>query len=379
MFRATRTLCLPFVRPQHGVRWPAVAIAAAILASATVSDAGNESPDTHGTWTAERDDGRLYLQLNYRPRFNYGFTLSPNELVGNGDRWRLERDAGMFELRGVFDGRRGGGTFVFRPNEAFRAALVERKLGTVDDKALAHLAAIDMSLEFIDGLRALGYAERLNRLTEMRIHGATPAYVKELKSLGYENIGAKRLVEMRIHKVTPEYIRAFQSLGYASLSARRLVEMRIHNVNPDDVRTFSELGYEDLSARRLVEMRIHGVTPDYVQGMRKLGMAPRTKDLLQMRIHGIDAGFLEAMRARGYKDLSPRQAIELRIHGVAPSFVDDLEELGYEDVSTRELIDPAHSRRRSRLDSPRDRAARRTTVRSPPHRAEDPRPQLAAA
>ena len=47
----------------------------------------------------------------------------------------------------------------------------------------------------------------MNDVVQMRIHGVTAEFVKELRALGYNDLDVDDLVKMRIHGVTPQFIR----------------------------------------------------------------------------------------------------------------------------------------------------------------------------
>ena len=296
-------------------------VAAAMMAAPHYASAADEGDGRSGTWTAQRDGDSIYLRLDHRPGSSHGFTVPADAIRKTASGLMLERQAGGFELVGPFDGQRGGGTFTFAPSASYRTALSDRGLGSLTDRRQLELASVDLTLEFIDGLRKLGYKPGLKRLIEMRIHGAGPDYVRALKRAGYDDVPAKRLVEMRIHGVTPEYIRAMVKAGFGQLSPKRLVEMRIHGVTPDFANKMKDSGMT-ATAKQLVQMRIHGVSPDYISSMKKRGYKSLSvRRLVEFRIHGVDADFVSDMAELGYRDIPARRLVEMRIHGVSPKWV----------------------------------------------------------
>ena len=62
---------------------------------------------------------------------------------------------------------------------------------------------------------------------------------------------------MRIHRATPEFIREMKALGYEGLSADDLVSMRIHGVSLEYARDVKQR-YNDATVYDVVSMRIHG-------------------------------------------------------------------------------------------------------------------------
>jgi hypothetical protein len=56
----------------------------------------------------------------------------------------------------------------------------------------------------------------------------TPAFIRELRELGYGSLPASRLVQFRIHGVTPEFVREARAAGFKDLDAEDLVDLSIH-------------------------------------------------------------------------------------------------------------------------------------------------------
>ena len=353
MHRATFTCCALPVRshqstPSRSSRragrsrrsvlgWLAgVAVALVGFAAPAVGQA--EDAGIKGTWMAQRDGTKVTLRFSQDHTFNTSFGIAPDDLTSTDEGLLLKRDAGTFVLSGTYDGQLGGGTFEFKPSERYRAELIKRKLGPVTGRRQLTLAAIDLRIAFIDELRSLGYDESLKRYTQMRIHRATPDFIRDLAAVGYKDLSARRLVEMRIHNVSVSFIREMAKLGYSDVSPKRLVAMRIHDVTPDYVRELVAGGFDKPSAKRLIDMRIHNVSPKYAARARDIGLDPSLKQLVQMRIHNVDLEFVDGFRKRG-QPLTVREAIDFSIHGVNASLVESLEKLGYEKVKPRRLVE----------------------------------------
>lgn len=83
----------------------------------------------------------------------------------------------------------------------------------------------------------------LGRLSEARLHGVTPEYIRNLAELGYRNLPLEVYVGLRDHGVTPEYIRDMKAAGYTDLSLDELKALRTSGINPEYVREMIELGF----------------------------------------------------------------------------------------------------------------------------------------
>ncbi len=87
-------------------------------------------------------------------------------------------------------------------------------------RRLYNLAALDVSLEFAEGIRDAGYGHiSFSGLTEFRIHGVSPEFVRAMADSGFEGLTASRLVEFRIHGVSAEFVREMADLGIRDISA----------------------------------------------------------------------------------------------------------------------------------------------------------------
>ncbi len=204
-------------------------------------------------------------------------------------RFQMVRDAGTLACEGYFKRGNGAGTFTFSQDPNFISEM--RKMGYtgLNPKMLFSMAAHNVSLEYVRGLRSLKAApSSADDLISMRIHGVSIEYIQELQSLGYRNLKADELVTMRIHGVTTDFIRELNQLGYGSVPADELVTMRIHGATTDFIKELKSLGYAHPTIDQLVTMRIHGVNPDFIHRLQARGMKNLSIDqMVNLRIHGI--------------------------------------------------------------------------------------------
>jgi hypothetical protein len=96
--------------------------------------------------------------------------------------------------------------------------------------------------------------------------------------------------------VSPEYVRAMRDAGVAETgTVREVVELRFHGVTPEYARELAALGYRGLSGRQVLELYRAGVTPGFIRAVRDpTGPAPSVDVLLQR----VDEAKARGRRAR---------------------------------------------------------------------------------
>jgi hypothetical protein len=315
-------------------RFLTLTLAVFLLAAAASADV------IEGSWTAEIDDdkpGRVHFNMTRGRMNNFGNTFSISDFAGLSAaqissstqtpvQFAMRREAGTIAYDGVFRNGRGAGQFTFTANPAYISTLrslgldfdVERKR-TEDDK-LFTLAALDVGTDFIRSIQAEGYKLSLDKYIKFRIFNVTPDYIREMRSLGYDDLSASKLVETKIHKVTPDYIRKMRAAGW-NLSLNKYVENRIHGVTPEFAEEMKKHGYH-LNQSDLVAFRIHRVTPEFIDELARLGYKNvDADDLVAMRIHRVTPEFIRELEQAGYRNVPVEKLISMKIHGVDAKFI----------------------------------------------------------
>ncbi len=108
-------------------------------------------------------------------------------------------------------------------------------------------------------MRSLGYKDlRVDDLVKLRIHGVSPAFIREMRDLGYKDLALER---RRADAHPRRHDRIRQGAARPRLQQRAgddLVKMRIHGVTPEFIRDVNAAGFKNMSADDLVDFSIHG-------------------------------------------------------------------------------------------------------------------------
>ena len=136
------------------------------------------------------------------------------------------------------------------------------------------------------------------------------SYIDEMKAAGFDNLDADNLVAMKIHGITPEYIREMRSIGFEP-DANDIVALKIQGVTPEYVRDMRALGFNP-SVHEVVAMKVHDVTPAYRQALERAGFKLGTSELIQAKVMDITPEFVEKAQAHGFKNLSINKLIQLK-------------------------------------------------------------------
>ena len=132
-------------------------------------------------------------------------------------------------------------------------------------------------------------ASRVDRMTAPSMFGVTPRYAAEMRAASprLARIGTDDLVAFKIHGVSPAYVRDLEASGLRGLSPEQLTAAAIHGVNGRFLRSMAAVGYPRLSYKEALNMRIHGVTPEFVRSIQRRGYRhPSAAEVIKLRIVG---------------------------------------------------------------------------------------------
>jgi len=261
-----------------------------------------EAQDISGTWVIQDLHLANNVQLSFTVNQNGRGTLNSSSgfdvaqlrglnlaqlkaPVGTMAQFDLVREPGTFACEGYFKNGNGAGTFVFRPDPAF-----------------------------VTQMRGLGFlAINEDRVLSMAIHDVGPRFAAEVRENSVSVSTAEQLLAMRIHGVTVAFIRGMQQAGLRP-QADDLIKMRIHGVTPDYANEV-KLMYSSAAIEDLVKMRIHGVGLDFARDVRQLYATASIEDLVRLRIHGVTIDYIRNMQMRS-KNISLDRLVRLKIHGI---------------------------------------------------------------
>jgi beta-lactamase regulating signal transducer with metallopeptidase domain len=112
---------------------------------------------------------------------------------------------------------------------------------------------------WLEGIQAEGFTDlTVDEAVAMRIHGVTPAFVREIHAAGLRP-NADQLIAFRIHGVQPDFVRQIQSFGFSDLNPDRFIELRIHGVTPEMIRNAQTRFKKNLTLDQIVQLKISGV------------------------------------------------------------------------------------------------------------------------
>ena len=231
--------------------------------------------------------------------------------------------------------------FAFEFEHGDESSGADREIGasgklTVDE--LISLRAHDVTLEYVNTMRALFPGLTLRGVTGMKAVGVTPEFIRQMRSSGFEVKSARDASSLAAVGVTPGFVQQMRAAGLEVKSAKEASSLKAVGVTAELIAQMRAVGLAVKSAKDASTLAAVGVTPEFVRQMRDAGFAIEdAKDAAGLRAVGVNPEWLRAMKAAGVDIRTARDARNLRAVGVTPEFVKKLAAAGYTNLSAREL------------------------------------------
>ena len=243
-----------------------------------------------GAWTMQpgRDGERVQLTIHPDGGVEHWDETVHIEKPWSGSEFRLRREAGTFHFTGTVINGTGSGQFTFSSNDAFASGLATRGLAVKDDRQLMTAAAVDLTLQYVDSIRADGYPQLgFDNLLAFRALGVTPASIADLRAV-FGQMSAENVISTSALHVTRAYVEQMHQMGIASVTPERAVTFKSLNITRSYVDELAQMGFRNMS-------------PD---------------DIVSFKAMRIDGTYLRHLAAHGLKNLTAQQVIELKASGL---------------------------------------------------------------
>jgi len=325
-----------------------------------------------GAWGAIIKNDKIHIQFG-GVHWNTGRNFQLNEFsslpaTGKEGEFSLKREAGTVFFSGKFNDNKGHGTYRFEENASFKSFLTQQGFTNINEALMLHIFFTDINQSWFDFMKLNGYspltplqlkdlAEHdmnkklladyfelfknegygkvgLEKIIEMRDHGASAAFIMGFKEAGYKDIPLDKAIELVDHGVSMNFITGF---GMKDITLDQSVELADHGVNPAFIKALTDMGYKDISLEKAIELVDHGVSIDFLKEFRQLGYkditADKARDLVD---HGVNPAFVKEIKAIGFPDISLDRAIELRDHGVTAEYIKKMQKKGMNNLKLEE-------------------------------------------
>jgi hypothetical protein len=281
------------------------ALVAVLAFSAFLGATSATLASTSGTWQLTRTSGthRLELRLTTGEQSNtvriwnesggygaeeLGLTDARIDAAPANMQFTLNREAGIFRFTGILGHGTGNGSFVFTPSESYRSGLLSRGLDARTDRDIMTAAMVDLTLTYIDGIRAAGYPGlAFDELLAFRALNVTPSSIAQLRSM-FGNLDAHQVISTTALHITPAYINEMHEIGMARVTPETAVEFKALGITKSYVAQLSQLGFSHLKPHEIVEFRALHIDAAYIKHLAEHGLKNLTvEQLVQLKASGI--------------------------------------------------------------------------------------------
>jgi hypothetical protein len=336
----------------------------------------NDFTDNPGLWSALVVGDQVHIQFGGR-HWSSGASFSLSEVgplpTDKQGSFTVKRDAGTVTFNGVFDGKRGHGTYAFEEDPTFKTFLTQEGFTTISEALMIHLYFTNINHAYFAFMKENGYtgitmnelkelAEQnmnqhimtdylevfrkdnygkvsLEKVVQLREHGVSPSVIVRFHEMGYTDVPLDKAVELVDHGVNPEFVEDMKKIGQRNITPDEAIQLRDHGVSVEFVRNLTDMGYANVSLEKAVELVDHGVSADFVRGFRDLGFKDITLDqAVRLVDHGVSVSFVSQFKQLGFPDLTLKKAVELADHGVSVEFIKRMQDKGLKNMTLDEYI-----------------------------------------
>lgn len=223
-----------------------------------------------------------------------GLSKSQVEAANSKVNFKLIREAGTIEFKGVFQNGKGEGSFRFTADPQFVSAMRSR--------------GFDFNKEEFSK-----YSSRENRLFSAALFNVTTALADDLQSANFANLDSSDLIKAKVFNIDSKFLRELKASGFANLDMEDAVKARIFKIDGAYLRELTAAGLGNESFENVVKMRIFKITPEFIAEIKQAGIAnPAIEDLVKMRIFNINGAFIRQSKAEGVP-LEVKKLVQKRI------------------------------------------------------------------
>jgi beta-lactamase regulating signal transducer with metallopeptidase domain len=243
-----------------------------------------------------------------------GFSLSALEQDGPV-KFEYVRDAGRIVCEGRVTGGRASGPFTVVLDPSFVASLQKMGYAAPGDDEAFSLVTSDVTLGYAQAVRDTGLTSSVSDLIDLRDHGVSSDYVRDVRQEGFTNLTASDISDLRDHGVKPAYLKAIKAAD-PSLSIEAIDSLYDHGVKADYYQSM-KASAPALSIEQVDSLFDHGVEPDAYKGFASADPKLSIDEINSLRDHGVKPEYYQSMRSVN-PDMSIEQIDSLFDHGVKP-------------------------------------------------------------
>jgi hypothetical protein len=179
----------------------------------------------------------------------------------------LAREAGSFACTGSAGLGRGGGDYVFTPNETFLGKMRERGYAGLTSDQQLRAAVVDVTVGFVDRIAAAGYGRlAYDKLVAFRAIGVDDDYIRAIRMLlSGPLVSASDMIALRALNVDVAYLSALASVGYPHVSTQEAVQLRALGIDAAYIKRVATHGFSHLPIEQLVRLKALNVISERSQ------------------------------------------------------------------------------------------------------------------